>query len=197
MHSQWRLSIAPSLFFATPFSIFIVAKTFPRGFRYTIFLSFSLSFSQEKRKIYASIGERKKVIERKKVRERKDVDLYLSILGDRSVRGLDLRLDCCRQKCGLVYRWWCTRWRRSGDGIQDKPRDIYGTTPANERRLVERKHRAKEDEGKTGREQNVRAAASTDLSSVDASLPTLKITRFRFKTLMYTRTMMSYGGYCT
>jgi len=116
--------------------------------------------SQEKRKFCACllIRERKrerkrekeseKDVERKKERERKGVDLYLSISGDRSVRGLDLRLDCCRQKCGLVYRWWCTRWRRSGDGIWDKPRDIYGTTPANERRLVERDYRGKKDEGR-------------------------------------------------
>jgi len=127
--------------------------------------------------------ESEKDTERKKERERKGVDLYLSISGDRSVRGLDLRLDCCRQKCGLVYRWWCTRWRRSGDGIRDKPRDIYGTTPANERRLVERDYHGKKDEG---REQTVRAAASTDLpsSQLDASSHVLEITRFGFKTLM-------------
>lgn len=36
---------------------------------------------------------------------------YLSISDDRSVRGLDLRLGGCRQKCGLVYRA-SVRWRR-------------------------------------------------------------------------------------
>lgn len=36
---------------------------------------------------------------------------YLSISDDRSVRGLDLRLGGCRQKCRLVYRA-SVRWRR-------------------------------------------------------------------------------------
>jgi len=50
-----------------------------------------------------AIREKERRKERKKEKEREDAGLYLSISGDRSVRGLDLRLGGCRQKCGLVY----------------------------------------------------------------------------------------------
>lgn len=76
--------------------------------------------------------------EREKRRQTEDdAALYLSISGDRSVRGLDLRLGGCRQKCGLVYRGLV---HGSADLVTvsgNKPRDIYGTTPASGTRLVE------------------------------------------------------------
>jgi len=95
--------ISPSLPFVIPFSIFVAANFSPQ-------LPLFGFFSLKKKNCFrlsqlAREKEKEKDIERKKEREKKDVDLYLSISGDRSVRGLDLRLGCCRQKCGLVYRW--------------------------------------------------------------------------------------------
>lgn len=114
MHSRWR-SRRP---FATPFSpSTFVAKTSLRG-------SFFFLSLEERRKRSCDFrpvifwSERKRERGREEEKKKRDAGLYLSISDDRSIRGLDLRLDGCRQKCGLVYRWCYTRWRRSGDGFQ-------------------------------------------------------------------------------
>lgn len=95
-------------------SLTFAVQTSPRGSFFVLFLSL-----KKKTEIFYFWSERKKG-EREREGEKnkkRDAGLYLSISGDRSVRGLDLRLDGCCQKCGLVYRRCYTRWRRSGDGF--------------------------------------------------------------------------------